>query len=54
MHIWEAWQGKRIERMQTDDDGVLHIELEDGRGISILNPDTSYWTRGGKNSDKSH
>jgi hypothetical protein len=34
-YIWEAWEGKRIVRMVTLDDGNTQIEIEDGRIILV-------------------
>jgi hypothetical protein len=34
-YVWEGWEGKRIVRMVTLEDGDTQIEIEDGRIILV-------------------
>ena len=42
-HIWEAWIGQKIVRMESED-SVTVIVLEDGRGVKFFSNPGLYFT----------
>lgn len=42
-HVWEAWIGQKIARMESDSESTV-IVLEDGRGIKFWTKEILYFT----------